>query len=195
MLLIGTITASSYRTLCVFADRAALQTHFNDPSSPRFGPGHVDPAAAGPNPARKSDVPAAKITSKTENGSIHHRDRSYCFTIIIPSRFERHSGMNTFHDKVINWSKRKRDSVQRISMMNKILMPTLAKRTSTLTKTRRIPLVGSAIHGKCQPPKNRIAVRKLIRDDVRVFGQKEHRELQSAIFGVVTADKLLLGLG
>ena len=68
-------------------------------------------------------------------------------------------GMSTFHASPISWSKRKRGIVQRISMYRKMNALILSANTSTF---RNHGDHGSAISGKCQPPKNRIAIRKLV---------------------------------
>src|SRR5207244_2532588 len=61
-----------------------------------------------------SHAPAIPIT--TDTGSSTHGDQSSCFTTITHTRFTSASGMNTFHARLISWSKRKRGSVQRTSM-------------------------------------------------------------------------------
>ena len=60
--------------------------------------------------------------------------------------------------------------------------------------TRPRPESGSAIHGKCQPPKNRIDDQEAGGDHVRVFAEEEQGELHGAVLGVVAADQFLLGL-
>src|SRR6266550_8524763 len=56
----------------------------------------------------------------------------------------------------INWSQRKRGSVQRTHIMKKIRAATLAKKTAMLIKPKIQPCDPSGIRGKCQPPKNKV---------------------------------------
>ena len=58
-----------------------------------------------------------------------------------------------------------------------------------------VPPPGSAIHGKCQPPKKRIDQQQAGGDHVRVFAEEKQAELEAAVFGVIAADQFLLGFG
>src|SRR5881392_3837999 len=56
----------------------------------------------------------------------------------------------------INWSQRKRGSVQRTHIMKKIIAPTFAKKTAMLIKPKIQPCEPSGIPGKCQPPRKSV---------------------------------------
>ena len=80
-------------------------------------------------------------------------------------------GINVFHPKCINWSKRNLGIVQRIHMNTKMKKNIFAKNAPTHSTAKRLPL-NASIPGKLYPPKNNMAIKA---DEINIATYSENK--------------------